>query len=214
MADPNPLYPPSYWTYDWLITPAALAVGTKPPTTILDQRFLLTMSGVVSGDRDPTMDNDDWAVLKGTSNSAWLATSASFNPGGTNSLDWGVEGEGPLYHAIDNYFPDIGSKLFPRPYYPWEPAFLVEKAVSYVGLNGTFDADQSFNAGYAVKEWRYILGPRHSAYLGSPVINDIFNFIEVDIGVRDNDAWILKLGFHITLLWHDYARDTIFWAGD
>ena len=32
---------------NWLITPAALAVGENPPASIHDQKFLLVLSGVV-----------------------------------------------------------------------------------------------------------------------------------------------------------------------
>jgi hypothetical protein len=35
---------------NWLITPAALAVGEQPPTNIHDQKFLLTLTGVVIAD--------------------------------------------------------------------------------------------------------------------------------------------------------------------
>jgi hypothetical protein len=31
-------------------------------------------------------------------------------------------------------------------------------------------------------------------------INNVFTGINVDVGVRDNDAWILKLSYNITLL--------------
>jgi hypothetical protein len=185
MAD---IYLQNFWTYNWLITPAAPETLETP----LDQKWLLVMSGVVSGDQDPAL--GDWAVLKGISNSAWLPVTVAFLPGLLYSLDNGGEG-GPLYYAIDKY-------SFPPPPYPgWRPAFSVEQAVSFVGLNGTFDANQSINAGYAVKEWRpsqYIT--KHSAYSGGAEIYNIFTGIDVDIGVRDNDAWILKLGFNITLL--------------
>jgi hypothetical protein len=191
------IYLQDLWTYDWLITPATPVVGEGTPETPLDQKWLLVMSGVVSGDQDPAL--GDWAVLKGTSNSAWLSKTVSFLPGGSSgrfySLDNGQPGEGPLYYAINAY-------SFPMPPYPgWKPAFSLERAVSFVGLNGTFDAAESINAGYAVKEWRpsqYI--QKASAYFGGGEIGNIFTGIDVDIGVRDNDAWILKLGFNITLL--------------
>ena len=80
--------------------------------------------------------------------------------------------------------------------------FSVDQMVSYVGLNGIYDQAPVGNAGYAVKEWRprpYLTGG--DAYSnGANKINNIFTGIDVDIGVRDNDAWILKLGFYITLL--------------
>jgi hypothetical protein len=45
---------------------------------------------------------------------------------------------------------------------------------------------------------QYLKAP--SVYSGGSFVGNIFRGIDVDIGVRDNDAWILKLGFYITLL--------------
>jgi hypothetical protein len=173
------------------------------------------MSGVVSGPQDPTLDpgtfsGGDFAVLKGGPQPNWLGQTTSFIPGGnlngigsTISLD-SYQGDGPLYWAYHNY-------SFPTPPFPVADnggqsgthlGFSVDQMVSYVGLNGIYDQAQSVNAGYAVKEWRprpYLTGG--DAYSnGANTINNIFTGIDVDIGVRDNDAWILKLGFYITLL--------------
>jgi hypothetical protein len=206
------------WTNDWMITPITPGVlqnGEKPPQTILDHKWLLVMSGVVSGPQDPTLDpgtfsGGDFAVLKGGPQPNWLGQTTSFIPGGnlngigsTISLD-SYQGDGPLYWAYHNY-------SFPTPPFPVADnggqsgthlGFSVDQMVSYVGLNGIYDQAQSVNAGYAVKEWRprpYLTGG--DAYSnGANTINNIFTGIDVDIGVRDNDAWILKLGFYITLL--------------
>jgi hypothetical protein len=210
MANIIPLY--NQWTYDWLITPftpSVLERGETPPKTILDQKWLLFMSGVVSGDQDPAL--GDWAVLKGTSNAQWNPQTVTFIPGGSTgafySLDNGT-GTGPLYDAYAKYFYSVPPP--PPPYFPLDAtggqpgtriAFSVERLVSFVGLNGVFDQAESINAGYAVKEWRphhYLKGP--SVYSGGSYVGNIFAGIDVDIGVRDNDAWILKLGFNITLL--------------
>jgi hypothetical protein len=92
------IYLPDQWTYDWLITPftpSVLARGEKPPETILDQKWLLVMSGVVSGNQDPSL--GDWAVLKGTSNAHWNPQTVFFIPGGSTgafySLDNGSGGD-------------------------------------------------------------------------------------------------------------------------
>ena len=53
---------------NWLITPAALAVGENPPASIHDQKFLLVLSGVVI------------ANLEGNSSSQWLHETLSFIP--------------------------------------------------------------------------------------------------------------------------------------
>jgi hypothetical protein len=75
---------------NWLITPAALAVGESRPATILDQKWLLVLSGVVE------------ANLKGNSNAAWLNQTVAFIPG--NSVSLGIApNEGPLNYAINHY---------------------------------------------------------------------------------------------------------------
>jgi len=53
---------------NWLITPAALAVGERPPVNIHDQKWLLVLSGVVM------------ANLQGNSTAQWLRESLSFIP--------------------------------------------------------------------------------------------------------------------------------------
>ena len=67
---------------NWLITPAALAVGENPPLNIHEQKFLLVLSGVVI------------ANLEGNS-AQWLYETLSFLPdmgGPQNSgpLNWPI----------------------------------------------------------------------------------------------------------------------------
>jgi len=86
----------------------------------------------------------------------------------------------------------------PRDY---DLVFSVEGWAPFVSLSAIFDQDESINAGYAVKVWR----PRHFLHgLKFPdvtqPINNIFTGVSADISIRDNDAFILRLGYHITLL--------------
>jgi hypothetical protein len=218
----------SFWTWDWLITPAAapvIPVPTRlveegraeirpgrpewPPETPtpFDQNWLLVMSGVVSAgpDQDPVL--GDWSVLKGTSTSNWLATTVKFLPGdkedssggggGQFSMDSGTRGEGPLYYAINNYF-----RYFPD--FPgdndWDPVFTVERAVSFVGLSQIYDKSTSIDAGYSVGRWGLTEYASFPGYHAVGVVPNVFTGIWADIGVRDSDAWIMKLSFQITLL--------------
>ena len=92
------------WTNDWMITPITPGVlqnGEKPPQTILDHKWLLVMSGVVSGPQDPTLDpgtfsGGDFAVLKGGPQPNWLGQTTSFIPGGN------LNGIGSTY-SLDSY---------------------------------------------------------------------------------------------------------------
>jgi hypothetical protein len=169
---------------NWLITPAALAVGESSPRAILDQKWLLVLSGVVV------------ANLQGNSNAAWLRETVIFLPG--NSLSLGIgPNEGPLKYAISHYSIPTPSQN-PKDY---DVVFSLEGWAPFASLSAIFDQSQSINAGYAVEVWR----PRHFMHaLKFPDITQpihrIFTGISVDVGIRDNDAFILKLGYHITLL--------------
>jgi hypothetical protein len=184
MTGPEVVYLDNFSGQNWLITPAALAVGESPPRTILDQKWLLVLSGVVE------------ANLQGDSNATWLYQTVSFLPGRSVSLGLEVD-EGPLNYAIDHYSIPRPS-LDPKDYYI---VFSVENWAPFACLSSIFDQNESINAGYAVNVWR----PRHFATAlkypqTSEPINNIFTGINVDVGVRDNDAFILKLSYNITLL--------------
>jgi hypothetical protein len=190
-----------FWTWDWAITPAALAVNEAPPKTIEDQKWLLVMSGVVSGEQDLTLDGGDWAVLKGTG-SHWFRQTVTIRPGdktdsGFFSMDNGTHTEGPLYEVVNNPI-----YKFPLPFYRdgAKPGFLVDKAVSFVGMPQIYDAHESVDAGYAAIDWATNLTTRTSAEVGAALLNNVFYGIDVVVAVRDSDAWIMKLGFNITLL--------------
>jgi hypothetical protein len=169
---------------NWLITPAALALGEIPPKTILDQKWLLVLSGVVVANRQGKAD--------------WLSETVSFLPG--NSLSLGIgPNEGPLKYAINHYAIPTPSQnpkdydlVFSLEDFSWAP---------FVSLSKIFDAHTSIDAGYAVEVWR----PRHFMHAVrfpdvTQPIDRIFTGITVDVGIRDTDAFIYKLGYHITLL--------------
>jgi hypothetical protein len=171
---------------NWLITPAALAVGESPPRTILDQKWLLVLSGVVLANR------------QGNSNAAWLSETVTFIPGKSISLGL-LPNEGPLNYAINHYSiprpsqdPKDYTVVFSLEDFSWAP---------FASLSAIFDQAQSINAGYAVEVWRphHFMNAVKYPDVTQP-IHRIFTGINVDIGIRDNDAFILKLGYHITLL--------------
>jgi hypothetical protein len=168
---------------NWLITPAALAVGESPPAKILDQKWLLVLTGVVE------------ANLQGNSTSQWLNETVSFLPGNDLSLGLGLN-TGPLNWAINHYG-------IPRPSpnpKDYSAVFSLQGWAPFASLSAIFDQGPSIDAGFAVNVWR----PRHFFtgvnLLTFQPINNIFTGINVDVGVRDTDAKILKLGYNITLL--------------
>jgi len=134
--------------------------------------------------------------LQGNSNAAWLRETVTFLPGNSLSLGLGPN-EGPLKYAISRYS-ILTPSQDPKDY---DLVFSVEEWAPFASLSAIFDQSQSINAGYAVEVWR----PRHFMHaLEYPdvtqPIDRIFTGVSVDVGISDNDAFILKLGYHITLL--------------
>ena len=161
---------------NWLITPAALAFGEHPPASIHDQKWLLVLTGVVT------------ANLEGNSTSQWLNTNVSFLPDMA-----GAGNSGPLNWAIGQY-------AIPKPAgQNYTIAFALDEWAPFVSLSAIYDQSQSIDAGYAVYVWR----PNHFATgidaLSDAPVGNIFTGVNVDVGVRDTDAWILSLGYNITL---------------
>lgn len=148
--------------------------------------WLLVLSGVVEADRQRNR------------NAAFLNETVTFLPGKSVSLGVGLN-EGPLNFAINHYsIPRPSSDLrdyttvFSLEDFSWAP---------FACLSAIFDQAESINAGYAVWAWR----PHHFVHAvkypeTNQPINRIFTGINVDIGISDNDAFIKRLAYHITLL--------------
>jgi murein DD-endopeptidase MepM/ murein hydrolase activator NlpD len=160
---------------NWLITPAAAAVGEAPPRNIANQKWLMVLSGVAI------------ANLEGNSGLDWLRETVAIRP----------DLSGPLHFAIDKYGIPIppgteGSNF--------RSVFRVEQWAPFASLSSIFNQDQSVNSGFAVDVWR----PNPFASGTNPVSNahvdNLFAGIQVDVAVRDTDAWIYRLGYNITLL--------------
>ena len=158
-----------------LIVPAALAVNEAPPSRIEDQRWILVLSGNAAVD------------FKGSSNVQWLRDTFLINP----------DASGALNHAIDTYG-------IPRPPgtdgLTYWTGFAVEQWVPSAGLSQVYDKAQSIDAGFGVEEWR--LQPFISttdAFTNAPLTN-VFAGMQVDLAVRDTDAWLNRVSYHITLL--------------
>jgi hypothetical protein len=176
---------------NWLITPAALAVGEHPPKTIRDQKWLLVLSGIVL------------ANLKGDNSGGWNYQTVSFMPDMAGPDD-PTATSGPLNWAINQYsIPrppgSVGSQYLVR--------FSLEEWSPFVSLSSIFDQAQSINAGFAVNDWR----PNHfdsgtdvfdsgTDVFHQPTVGNIFTGINADLAVSDSDAWLYRVSYNITLL--------------
>jgi len=155
---------------NWLITPAAIAVNEHPPRQIEDQIWLLVLSGVAM------------ATIKGQSTAQWHHRTVSIRP----------DLQSPLQYAVNKYGIPIpqGAAL----------AFQVEQWAPFASLSSIFNQNQSVNSGFAVDVWRP--NPFNSAThaVTNTPVDRLFEGIQVDVAVRDTDAYIYRLGYNITLL--------------
>jgi hypothetical protein len=169
---------------NWLITPAALAVGEPPPQSIRDQRWLLILSGVVLANQ------------RGDNSGSWNYQTVSFIPDMAGPDD-PTATSGPLNWAITQYG-------IPRPPGTVGQRYLVRFSADewspFVSLGSIFDKGPSVNAGFAVDDWR----PNHfesgTDVVTNETVNNIFTGVNADLAVNDNDAWIYRLGYNIALI--------------
>lgn len=160
---------------NWLIAPAATAVNQAPPARIQDQTWLLVLSGV------------GLLGLKGISAAQWLRDTVSIRP----------DLSGPLQYAINRYA--IPTPLGTSGANYWV-GFQVEQWAPFAALSSMFNQNQSVNSGFAVDVWRpNPFGTGTDAFTSAPLHN-LFSGIQVDVAVRDSDAWLYRLSYEITLL--------------
>jgi hypothetical protein len=158
----------------WLITPAARAVNEAPPGNISRQKWLLVLSGVGIVNMQGTTSN-------------WVGDTVHLLP------DMRV----PLSYAINQF-------SIPRP--PgnegsdYDVSLQVEQWAPFAGLSSIFDQDQSVNAGFSVNAWRHSPFSTGTDAFSGQTVSNVFDGINVDVAVRDSDAWLLRLGYNITLL--------------
>jgi hypothetical protein len=154
---------------NWLITPAACAVNEAAPKSIAQQKWLLVLSGV--GVTNLEAKTDDW-----------LQDTVHILPDVT----------APLNNAISQY-------SIPRPSGSFQLGFQLEQWSPFAGLSSIFDQDNSVNTGFSVNDWRPSpFSSGADAFSGQPVDN-IFTGIIVDVAVRDQDAWLYRVSYNITL---------------
>jgi murein DD-endopeptidase MepM/ murein hydrolase activator NlpD len=160
---------------NWLITPAATAANETPPGRIQDQKWLLVLSGVAIAD------------IRGDSAAHWLHETASIRP----------ELDGPLHHAINRYgipTPPGSDGL------NYRSGFQVDQWAPFAGLSSIFNQGNSVNSGFAVDVWRPNPFGSGTDAFSNAMLNNLFSGIQVDVAVRDSDAWLFRVGYNITLL--------------
>jgi hypothetical protein len=66
------------------------------------------------------------------------------------------------------------------------------------GISSIFNAGSSNNSGFAVDVWRPNPFSTVTDFSNTQV-NNIFEGVQVDVAVRDSDAWLYRLNYNITL---------------
>jgi hypothetical protein len=159
-------------------------VGEPPPANIQNQKWQLVLSGVVIAD------------LKGDNSGDWNHQPVSFTPDMAGP-DHPSATSGPLNWAISHY---SIPKPAGSPGVQYLIRFSVEAWSPFVSLSAVFNQGQSINSGHAVNAWRpNRFGSGPDVLTGRPVGN-LFSGLNVDLAVRDSDAWLFRLGYHVTLI--------------
>jgi tetratricopeptide (TPR) repeat protein len=156
----------------WVITPTAIA-GNETVPPIQDQKFLLVLTGVAVID------------LKGVSNAQWLEETFSIRPSLTEPLGFAI-----AKYGITRPPGDEGLTYW--------TGFEVEQWAPLAGPSSMFNKGQSIDSGFAVNEWRlnpFMTGT--NAITGAPLGNMLAG-MQVDVGVRDTDAWLHRVNYQIT----------------
>lgn len=161
----------SFAGQNWLITPAALAAGEQPPQHKRDQKWLLVLSGVALTD------------FKGNSSAQWHHETFRVMP----------DVQAPMQRAINAH-------AIPAPTSGWLPEFQVEQWSPCAALGSVFNQNQSINSGFAVDVWRPHTFRTVTDVFTGQTRGDIFNGVEVDVAVRDNDAMLFRISYNFTLL--------------
>jgi hypothetical protein len=158
----------------WAITPTARAVNEPSPPSISEQIWTVVLSGVGIVD------------LTGTTSVDWRRETLLMYPWPGNAL----------FYAINKYG-------IPKPPGPegsgYQTHLQVEHWVPFATLSSIFDRHESIDAGYAVDRWRAELFSGVDFFTGQPLPNLWGGFL-VDVAVRDSDAVIHRVSYHLTLM--------------
>jgi hypothetical protein len=158
---------------NWLITPAALSVNESEPS-VQDQKFLLVLSGVVIVD------------IKGNSGAQWRRETVSIRPDLFSPLQYAVS-----RHGIPTPPGSSGTN-----YQLW---FEVEQWAPFAAVSSMFNEHESVNSGFAVDRWRP--NPFVTATgFNNTTLDRLFSGIQVDVAVRDTDAWLHRVSYSVVLL--------------
>jgi len=79
----------------------------------------------------------------------------------------------------------------PIPHIPHDKVFKLRNWAPFVTINAIYNKDTSYDSGHAVDAFR-ILNPSSEHKPGI--------IVQADIAIRDTDAWLYRIGYHVTLI--------------
>jgi hypothetical protein len=158
---------------NWLITPTARATDQSHHQGNQAQGWLVVLTGVVSAD------------IAGNSTNQWLHETVSFTPDLDAPLNFALES-----HGIPRPDPSVDYLL----------RFSLQQWAPFASLSSIYDSDTADNFGAAVDVWRPAPFASGTNALTDQPVGNLFDGINVDLAVRDTDAWLYRLGYSITLI--------------
>jgi hypothetical protein len=170
---------------NWAITPVAPAANETRPQNIKQQKWQLVLSGVAISNTRSRSHND------------WTGEEIRIYPD-INS---------PLNYVINQFSIPVPTDV---PYVITDgefadgirPLFQVEQMAAYAALGSVYDERTAVDAGFSVNTWRpfpfkTLVGAQNSP---APAITKIFEGLVVKVAVRDIDAWLYRVNYHITII--------------
>jgi hypothetical protein len=162
----------SFAGQNWAITPVALAVNEAKPASIKNQKWQVVLTGV--GIVDFTGNNaDDWR---------------------RETLRIYPDIISPLQFAINRFG-------IPKPSVDIAPGLELDQWAPFAAVSSSFSREQgTVDAGFAVDEWRPYPFFKGTDFDGGGFVTQVFQGIAVDIAVRNNQAVLHRVSYHITLV--------------
>lgn len=162
----------SFAGQNWAVTPVALAVNEASPASINDQKWQFVLTGVAIVDFIGNNAND------------WRRDTLLIPPDIIGS---------PLGFVLRHFgvSPPGGDG---------RPAFQLEQWAPFAAVSSSFSRETgTVDAGFAVDQWRPHKFLSDVTVEGVQV-NQLFNGIDVDLAVRNNQAVLHRVSYHITLI--------------
>jgi hypothetical protein len=161
---------------NWVITPAPASPFGAPPRSIQQQQWMLVVTGVA------ILNNDGTQGVQGTLPDDWTRVTVTI----TQDVST------PLQSVITEF-------SIPPPAQGFTARGLsVSQWAPYAAISSQFH--QGTDAGFAVDTWRPTPFAQGGHDGDGAVLNNIWQGIDVDIAVRNNDAWIYRVSYQLTLV--------------